>query len=240
MPDFYVPAVFRTGERFVLPENVGRHIRVLRLREGDRVVLFDGRGVRASAVLCTLGRRETVVEIGGVETAAADGLEIVLLQGVSAAERMDWTVQKATELGVGRIIPFVARRSVLRLQGERAEKKVQRWREIAVSACEQCKRSRLPEIDGGMPDLAEALTRLPPTGQRLLLSPHRAGRMADLPAPTTGVAVLVGPEGGLTEEEEVLALAQGFAPVLLGPRVLRTETAAVAALTAVQVLWGDF
>jgi len=164
-------------------------------------------------------------------------LAVTLVQGISASEKMDFTVQKATELGVVALQPVIAARSVGRLSGERAELKRAHWRRVAVSACEQCGRNRIPEV---LP--VRALTELcrePPAGTRLLLSPRselglRSARLEG------AVALAAGPEAGFTAEEEALLAGSGFVPVRLGPRVLRTETAALAALAALNVLAGDF
>lgn len=239
MPRFYVPAVLSAGGLLELPENVCRHIQVLRMRPGDGLDVFDGCGVCARAVLRELGRRRAVCELLEVSAVSRESpLDITLVQAVSAAERMDFTLQKSTELGIGRIVPFTAERSGVRLLGERAENKVRRWQEIVIAACEQSGRNLLPPVQP-ITTLHQALADLPAGGCRLLMSPHRAGRLADLPTPQR-VVLLVGPEGGLSGAEEALALEHGFVPVLLGPRVLRTETASLAALAAMQTLWGDY
>lgn len=240
MPRFYVPQAFAAGETVMLPDNVCRHVQVLRLRTGAEVELFDGRGVCARAVLADIGRKQVAATVLAVSAQSRESpLEVVLVQAVSAAERMDFTLQKSTELGVNRIVPVLTERATVRLQGERAEKKVQRWQEIVISACEQCGRNLVPEVVP-LVSLAQALPALPAQSTRLLMSPHRAGRLADLPPPEQRVVLLVGPEGGLSEKEEELALQHGFQAVLLGQRILRTETASLAALAAMQTLWGDF
>jgi 16S rRNA (uracil1498-N3)-methyltransferase len=166
----------------------------------------------------------------------------VLGQALSSGERMDYTVQKAVELGVTAIHPLAAARSVVRLAGERAEKRVAHWQAVAVSACEQSGRNRVPPV-APVAELAAWLERPPAGGAgalRLLLSPAGATRLRELPRPAASIILLAGPEGGFTPEEEAAVLNCGFIPVRLGPRVLRTETAAVAALAALQALWGDF
>lgn len=239
MPRFYVPQAFAAGEAVILPENVCRHVQVLRLRAGDEVELFDGRGVCAGAVLAGISRKQVSAVVSSVSAISRESpLEVVLVQAVSAAERMDFTLQKSTELGVSRIVPVLTERATVRLQGERAAKKVQRWQEIVVSACEQCGRNQVPEV-ASLESLESALAALPAGGMRLLMSPHHAGRLADWPPPER-VVLLVGPEGGLSAKEEELASQYGFRALLLGPRILRTETAALAALAAMQALWGDF
>ncbi|MBH5330088.1 16S rRNA (uracil(1498)-N(3))-methyltransferase [Eikenella sp. S3360] len=240
MPRFYVAQTFAEGGVLRLPENVCRHIQVLRLQAGAPLVLFDGRGGAAQAVLLEIGRRQALARVDKLLTESRESpLAVTLLQAVSASEKMDFAVQKSTELGVGRIVPVVAARSNVRLQGERAEKKVRRWQDIAISACEQCGRNQVPQV-APIADLAQALAALPAeAGARLLLSPHDGVPLRSLPKVQNAV-LLIGPEGGLTAKEEALARSHGFQPVRLGARVLRTETAALAALAAMQALWGDF
>jgi 16S rRNA (uracil1498-N3)-methyltransferase len=183
------------------------------------------------------------VKVGDARDCARESpLEIVLGQALSSGERMDYTVQKAVELGVTAIHPLAAARSVVRLAGERAEKRVAHWQAVAVSACEQSGRNRVPPV-APVAELAAWLERPPAGGAgalRLLLSPAGATRLRELPRPAASIILLAGPEGGFTPEEEAAVLNCGFIPVRLGPRVLRTETAAVAALAALQALWGDF
>lgn len=240
MPRFYVPQTFVAGEVLRLPENVCRHIQVLRLQAGAPLVLFDGQGQAAAAELLEIGRKQALARVDKLLTESRESpLAVTLIQAVSASEKMDFAVQKGTELGVKRIIPAVSTRSNVRLSGERAEKKVRRWQEIAVSACEQCGRNKVPPV-APIADLPQVLAALPvDSGARLLLSPHGGVPLRSLP-PAQSAVLLIGPEGGLTAEEEDLARSHGFQAVQLGARVLRTETAAMAALAAMQALWGDF
>ena len=240
MPRFYVPQTFIAGEVLRLPENVCRHIQVLRLQAGAPLVLFDGQGQAAAAELLEIGRKQALARVDKLLTESRESpLAVTLIQAVSASEKMDFAVQKGTELGVKRIIPAVSTRSNVRLSGERAEKKVRRWQEIAVSACEQCGRNKVPPV-APIADLPQVLAALPvDSGARLLLSPHGGVPLRSLP-PAQSAVLLIGPEGGLTAEEEDLARSHGFQAVQLGARVLRTETAAMAALAAMQALWGDF
>lgn len=240
MPRFYVPQTFIAGEVLRLPENVCRHIQVLRLQAGAPLVLFDGQGQAAAAELLEIGRKQALARVDKLLTESRESpLAVTLIQAVSASEKMDFAVQKGTELGVKRIIPAVSTRSNVRLSGERAEKKVRRWQEIAVSACEQCGRNKVPPV-APIADLPQVLAALPvDSGARLLLSPHGGVPLRSLP-PAQNAVLLIGPEGGLTAEEEDLARSHGFQAVQLGARVLRTETAAMAALAAMQALWGDF
>ena len=217
-----------------------RHIQVLRLQAGAPLVLFDGQGQAAAAELLEIGRKQALARVDKLLTESRESpLAVTLIQAVSASEKMDFAVQKGTELGVKRIIPAVSTRSNVRLSGERAEKKVRRWQEIAVSACEQCGRNKVPPV-APIADLPQVLAALPvDSGARLLLSPHGGVPLRSLP-PAQSAVLLIGPEGGLTAEEEDLARSHGFQAVQLGARVLRTETAAMAALAAMQALWGDF
>jgi 16S rRNA (uracil1498-N3)-methyltransferase len=164
--------------------------------------------------------------------------QITLAQGISRGERMDWVVQKATELGVARIAPLFTERSVVHLDDRQAAKKVQHWRSIAIAACEQSGRNRVPEIATPI-GLFDLLERQAVRGAALLLSPGAALRITDIPAADTGATVLIGPEGGLADAEQEAATKSGFTPVRMGPRVLRTETAAVCALTLLQQKFGD-
>ena len=240
MPRFYVPQTFIAGEVLRLPENVCRHIQVLRLQAGAPLVLSDGQGQAAAAELLEIGRKQALARVDKLLAESRESpLAVTLIQAVSASEKMDFAVQKGTELGVKRIIPAVSTRSNVRLSGERAEKKVRRWQEIAVSACEQCGRNKVPPV-APIADLPQVLAALPvDSGARLLLSPHGGVPLRSLP-PAQSAVLLIGPEGGLTAEEEDLARSHGFQAVQLGARVLRTETAAMAALAAMQALWGDF
>lgn len=240
MPRFYVPQTFVAGEVLRLPENVCRHIQVLRLQAGAPLVLFDGQGQAAAAELLEIGRKQALVRVDKLLLESRESpLAVTLIQAVSASEKMDFAVQKGTELGVKRIVPAVSTRSNVRLSGERSEKKVRRWQEIAISACEQCGRNEVPPVVP-IDDLPQVLAALPAdSGVRLLLSPHDGVSLRSL-LPAQSAVLLSGPEGGLTAEEEDLARSQGFQAVQLGARVLRTETAALAALAAMQALWGDF
>ncbi len=241
MPRFYVPQTFVAGEVLRLPENVCRHIQVLRLQAGAPLVLFDGQGQAAVAELLEIGRKQAMARVDKLLAESRESpLAVTLIQAVSASEKMDFAVQKGTELGVNRIVPAVSTRSNVRLSGERAEKKVRRWQEIAVSACEQCGRNEVPPV-APIADLPQVLAALPTDSGALLLllSPHGGVPLRSLPSAQSAV-LLIGPEGGLTAEEEDLARSHGFQAVQLGARVLRTETAALAALAAMQALWGDF
>jgi 16S rRNA (uracil1498-N3)-methyltransferase len=228
--------VLRPRADVELPEAAAHHAaRVLRLRAGDRVVLFDGRGGEYEASLAMPGRDRVVAQTGEHRALERESpLAVTLVQAVSSGEKMDFTVQKAVELGVAAIHPVLSERSVVRLDGERGAKKLAHWRRIAIAACEQCGRNRIPGI--GEPVALERYQ--PPAGSKILLSPAGAARLADL---AKGPVVLAaGPEAGFSAEEEQRLRQSGFTAVRLGPRVLRTETAALSALAALNALAGDF
>jgi len=240
MPRFHCPVPLTPGEEIALPPGAARHVQVLRLQPGDAITLFhggiDGPGGEFEATVTRMGRSEVLARIGthhAVEREAARAVH--LLAGITANERMDWLVEKATELGVSSITPLLAERSVLKLKGERADKKLAHWQAVAVAACEQCGRNRVPTLHPAQ-TLADWLQAPPQDGQRLLLSLRPGTQPLHAAAPGhTGLVFLSGPEGGLSGTEEDLALAHGFAPVTLGPRVLRAETAPLAALAALLV-----
>lgn len=214
---------------------------MLRLAEGDPVVLFDGRGVAHDAVIASSARGAVSVQVGGRRDEQRESpLQVTLAQALSSGERMDYTIQKAVELGATAIQPLLAERCVVRLAGERAEKKRAHWQGVVVAACEQCGRDVVPEV---RPLLAFRDWLQQPGqagGLRLMLAPGAAKGLRDLSRPAGEITVLAGPEGGLSPTEAADALGAGFTPLRLGPRVLRTETAAVALLAVLQALWGDF
>ena len=240
MPRFHCPAPLTPGDEIALPPGAARHVQVLRMQPGEAITLFhgsiDGPGGEFEATVTRMGRSEVLARIGthhAVEREAARAVH--LLAGITANERMDWLVEKATELGVASITPLLAERSVLKLKGERADKKLAHWQAVAVAACEQCGRNRVPTLHPAQ-TLAGWLQAPPQDGQRLLLSLRPGTQPLHAAAPGhTGLVFLSGPEGGLSGTEEDLALAHGFAPVTPGPRVLRAETAPLAALAALLV-----
>jgi 16S rRNA (uracil1498-N3)-methyltransferase len=236
----YVEAALTGGTRGLVSGNAANHIaRVLRLGVGDALTLFDGRGGEYASRI--EGLRKDAVEVAVGEHVAIERespLALTLAQGVSRGERMDWVMQKATELGVQRIVPLITKRSVVRLDPGQAQKKLQHWRGIIIASCEQCGRNRLPQLAAPR-DLQEFLGSEATTGaMRLLLSPIGTLRIGAIKL-VQKFTVLIGPEGGLAPEEAQAAIAQGFVGVQLGPRVLRTETAAIAALAALQQALGD-
>ena len=232
MPRFHCPLPLAAGQSLDLPAGAARHVQVLRLQPGARITLFNGEGGEFEAVIERMGRSDVGVRVEShdpVEREAAR--EVHLAVAMPANERMDWLVEKATELGAAGIQPLMAERSVLRLSGERAHKKQAHWQAIAVAACEQCGRNRLPEVHA----VAELRTWLARAGyaEALLLSlGPRSVALRDASSEGEPIVFLTGPEGGWSEAEEEAALAAGFRPVTLGARVLRAETAALAALAA--------
>jgi 16S rRNA (uracil1498-N3)-methyltransferase len=236
----YTPTPLHTGDIAWLPLEASNHLtRVLRSRPGQSLTLFDGRGGEYQAQILELARRGVRVQVQRHESIERESpLCITLLQSLARAERMDLIVQKATELGVAAIVALRSERSLVRLEAEALEKRCERWRAIAVAACEQCGRNRVPTVTA-MADLAAACAQSAAGGHRLMLDPAAPG---SLPAPldtARAINLLIGPEGGFTEGEVTLARSLGFIPCRLGPRVLRAETAPLAALAAMQALAGD-
>lgn len=240
MPRFYVDFALSPDSVVELPDNVVRHLNVLRVKNTEEIVLFNGNGKAYPALPEVLEKRRASVQILREEATDNESpLNITLVQAVSAAERMDFTLQKSVELGVAEIRPVISERCVVRLSGERAEKRVARWQEIVVSACEQSGRNIVPKV---LPlvTYAQALQQLPQETTKLLMSLNRAQKLSDVQPQSGKVVFMVGPEGGWTEKEEQQAFDAGFQSVTLGKRVLRTETASLAAIAAMQTLWGDF
>jgi len=214
--------------------------RVLRLQAGATLSVFNGESGEYSAVLSSIGKTAATVMLGNpVPCATESSLRVHLVQGISRGERMDIIVQKATELGVKRITPVFTEFGVVRLAGERAEKRREHWQKVAVSACEQCGRIRPPLIDEPLPLKSWLGSRNTAGTMDLILRPGAAQALAALPAPETKVCLLIGPEGGFSATEYEDAGVAGFMPVSLGPRILRTETAALAAITVAASMWGD-
>ena len=240
MPRFYVDFALSPDSVVELPDNVVRHLNVLRVKNTEEIVLFNGNGKAYPALPEVLEKRRASVRILREEATDNESpLNITLVQAVSAAERMDFTLQKSVELGVAEIRPVISERCVVRLSGERAEKRVARWQEIVVSACEQSGRNIVPKVLP-LTTYAQALQQLPQETTKLLMSLNRAQKLSDIRPQSGKVVFMVGPEGGWTEKEEQQAFDAGFRSVTLGKRVLRTETASLAAIAAMQTLWGDF
>ncbi len=229
------------GAGRIPPAEAHHLMHVLRLSAGDTLTLFDGRGTEYDALIEAIGKSGVEFRVLESRSVSRESpLEIRIAQGISSGERMDYTVQKAVELGVTLVQPLATHRSVVRLDSERAMRRVAHWQAVAAAACEQSGRNHMPRVAPVMALeswLAEART-YPAT--RLALLPLATIRLADLGRPSGPVWLLVGPEGGFTQEELQAAQSVGFETVRLGPRILRTETAAIAAVAAMQALWGDF
>jgi 16S rRNA (uracil1498-N3)-methyltransferase len=235
----YVEEALCADKSCTLEGSAANHImRVLRLRDGDTLTLFDGRGGEYGARIAGFSKHSVQVDVQEHRDLERESrLRLTLAQGISRGERMDWVMQKATELGVTRIVPVITERTVVKLDERQGERKVEHWRAIVIAACEQSGRNRVPEV---APPCAfhEVLRSDDSAGKKLLLSPTGKlnARDLSLSGPAT---LLVGPEGGLSPEEQELAVSAGFEQVRMGPRVLRTETAAIAALTILQHDYGD-
>lgn len=241
LPRFYCREALSPGAHVELPEPVARHaVRVLRLPPGAEMVLFDGRGGEYPARIERIERDRVLAELGAWQEVERESpLAITLVQALQAGDKMDFTIQKAVELGIRDIVPVDSRRSVLKLAGERAAKRVAHWQGVVASACEQCGRNQVPLV-APLEKLENWLSRPAPDGVlRLMLAPGAEQTLVEL-APARQIQLLIGAEGGLDPQEEIAAKQAGFQAVRLGPRVLRTETAGLAALAAMQALWGDF
>jgi 16S rRNA (uracil1498-N3)-methyltransferase len=239
IPRLYVDAPLAVGIDLELPQAQAQHVlRVLRLNAGAALVLFNGRGGEFGARITRAGSRGVQCLTESFESTAREPpISITLLQGLSRADRMDYTIQKAVELGVAAIAPVATRRSTIRLDRERASRRQAHWLGVIAAACEQCGRNLLPRLQPVMP-LATALAA-ERASLRLVLDRDAGATLSSLSRPAQDVSLLVGPEGGLDPAEVASAVAAGHVAVRLGPRVLRTETAGVAAVAAIQALWGD-
>ena len=239
-PRLYCDIPLAAGARIELPERAAKHVAALRLRVGDALTLFCGDGREWSATLSLITKRGTEASVHQAASVDRESpLRIRLLQGICAGDRMDLVLQKATELGVAAVQPLITTRSIVRLSNDRQEKREQHWQNVVIAACEQCGRNLIPKVEASQP-LRNYFGALP-EGLRILLSPEGTLNLRELPDMGAGqsVIVLVGPEGGLDPEERQLALDLGFRAVRFGPRVLRTETAPLAAMAALQALYGD-
>ena len=237
MPRIHCPEALAGGQSLALPPGAARHVQVLRLQPGDGLTLFDGRGGEYAATVERMGRSEVQVRVGVHDPVEREApREVHLAVGMPANERMDWLVEKAAELGAASIQPLLTAHGVLRLAGERAQKKQAHWQAVAVAACEQCGRNRVPPVHAVQPlDAWLAGLGAQPAGRLLLGFSPDAHPLAQA-AGTGPVLVLGGPEGGLNAQEEAAARACGFQTVTLGPRVLRAETAPLAALAGLLAL----
>ena len=236
-PRFYLDAPLRAGSVCTLSEDAAHHaIHVLRLREGEEVTLFNGRGGEYAARIASIQRLRISIDLLEHRQVERESpLRVTLVQGVSAGEKMDSTVRKAVELGVAEVQPVLATRSVARPKGERADSRRAHWQKVAIAACEQCGRNRIPAVQ----PLTSVEDYRPGEGMKVLLSPQAKLKFSAAVRDAAAFILAAGPEAGFTAEEEAAFAAAGFVPVSLGPRVLRTETASVAALAALNALRGD-
>jgi 16S rRNA (uracil1498-N3)-methyltransferase len=240
-PRFYSPEKLSPGSLIKLTDNAAIHAsRALRMKVGDHAVLFNGDG---NDYLCTLTFMSKSEVSAKVKSMLANGsespLDITLIQAISSGDRMDFTIQKAVELGVNAIQPISSQRSVVKLTGDRAEKRREHWQNVVISACEQSGRAVVPQVAAAT-SLPQWLGLSQSAELRIILSPHASQSLYDLKKPAGKIQLLIGAEGGLTEDEINLATTHQFIPVRLGNRILRTETAALTAIAALQTRWGDF
>jgi 16S rRNA (uracil1498-N3)-methyltransferase len=241
MPRFYCDLPLVVGRLIELPAETARHaIGALRLRAGETVTLFNGDGAEYAGTLEQQGKGAAVRLAEQAAPQRESNLHITLAQGISSGERMDLTLQKSVELGVAAIQPLLMRRTVVKLSGEKTEKRLRHWRGVVISACEQCGRNRIPPVDEIQDFMAWLRQQQSDGVQRYLLDPDAETGLRDLPRPTGRILLLAGPEGGFDPAERKAAVAAGCQRVRLGPRILRTETAALAAIAALQAVWGDF
>ena len=242
MPRFYCPPPIPPSGSFDLPPDAAHHAaRVLRLRVGDPVQIFDGLGNERHGVISDLGGKRVVISgITAFDIDRESPLKVLLAQALTSSEKMDWVIQKVTELGVTKFQPLDTERSVARLTVERATKRLEHWQQVAISACEQCGRNVLPQIQAPM-DIMSWLQQMRETSvAKFILLPEGSVSLQTQARPQGKVVLLIGAEGGFSEAERDTALHCGFTPIRMGARVLRTETAAIAGVAALQTLWGDF
>ena len=240
IPRIYTDTPLQAGAEAQLDDKAAHHIgRVLRMQPGQVLSLFNGDGQDYPALIASASKKNVTVQVEQpTANSSESALEIVLGQTLSKGDRMDYAVQKATEMGVTRIVPLSTERCDVRLKGDREDKRLSHWRSVAISAAEQCGRARVPDILPVM-NITEWLEYSQRCDLRLVLH-HRTEQSLDSLAKPNSVALMIGPEGGLSADEIAQAEKSGFLPVALGPRVLRTETAPVAAIALCQWLWGDF
>lgn len=239
MPRFHVPQPLAAGQQLELPADVAHHINVVRMEPGDTLTLFNGDGGEYTAVLTEVQKKKAWAEIKVFDPREAElPFAVTLAQALPEGSKMDWIVEKAVELGVAGIQPLAARRCVVRLSAERAEKKLEHWNGIVVSASEQCGRNRLAPVAAPL-EFREWISQQD-LHKRVILTPRAAESLADWARhqPAQALSIMVGPEGGFSDEEEAEALRHGALPLSIGPRVLRTETAALAAVSILSAAWG--
>lgn len=239
-PRIHTRAPLQAGQIVTLDDSAAHHVgKVLRMQSGNPLVLFNGDGANYPAELQEVGKKQVSARVLAREQSRCEpSLKLLLGQVISKGDRMDYAVQKSTELGVDTIVPLTSERCDVRLKGDREDKRIRHWQQVAISAAEQCGRASVPTITP-LSSLVDWFALSQGCDLRLVLHHRSEHPLQDLTAPALGVALLVGPEGGLSDPEIAAAREQGFYPAALGPRVLRTETAPVAALTLCQWLWGD-
>jgi 16S rRNA (uracil1498-N3)-methyltransferase len=239
MPRFYCPQPLPAGAIVDLPETVAHHLHVVRQQPGDEVLLFNGEGGQVRARLVEIGKRRASAEVFALEPVEVElPYSVTLAQGLpEGSSKMDWIVEKAVELGVAAIQPLAAARSVVKLSGERAEKRQAHWEGVIVAASEQSGRNRLARLEA-LQDFGRYIAQ-PAQGPRILLSPRATQSLAAWAraTPPCPVTLLIGPEGGFSAAEEEAAIAAGALALSMGPRVLRTETAGLAALATLNAMW---
>lgn len=237
----FVEVPLQSGDELALPESAANHlVRVLRLRAGDACVLFNGNGNDYDAQLLSTDKRGAVARIGLARAIGNESpLRLTLMQGIARGEKMDLILQKATELGVTALIPVTGERTEVRLDAQRTEKRLVHWRSVIASACEQSGRACVPTLEtpASLADAVDAVAAIP---LKLILDPHGEHTLANLPAvSSTSIVIAIGPEGGWSPRDRGILQGQGFAGLRLGPRILRTETAGLAAIAALQSRFGD-
>jgi 16S rRNA (uracil1498-N3)-methyltransferase len=239
MPRFYCPQPLSAGATIDLPDTIVRHLQVLRLAPGDAFELFNGDGGAWRATLAFIDKKRAGATLGAFDASDAElPFRVTLAQGLPEGGKMDWIVEKAVELGVAAIAPLAAQRSVVKLSGERLEKRLAHWQGVVAAASEQCGRNRLAQV-APVADFTRWVAQ-PDAARRILLSPRASQSLASWAGATPAheVCLMIGPEGGWSEQEEAAALAHGALALSMGPRVLRTETAGLAALAALAAVWG--
>jgi 16S rRNA (uracil1498-N3)-methyltransferase len=239
IPRIFTSQALTSNSTLVLAEAQSHYLsKVLRMQAGRELIIFNGEGGEYNAEISAVNKKHVEVTIKDFSAENRQShLQLELAIGVSRGERMDWVLQKATELGVTKITPLMTERTEVKLGGERADKKMEHWQQILISACEQCQRNILPELSEPK-QYSDWITQC--QSELKFVLHHRDNQGLPHDKSTQSVALLIGPEGGLDDDEIAQAIAQGFSPLTLGPRVLRTETAPVAAISLVQYMWGDF
>jgi 16S rRNA (uracil1498-N3)-methyltransferase len=240
MPRIYQPIPLSPNTTVRLDEKASHHLaRVLRASVGEALTLFNGQGGEYTAIITQIDKKAVQVQLNDFNPREAESpLNIHLAQGLARGEKMDYIIQKAVELGVKKVIPLITERCNVRLEGEREEKRLQHWQSVAISACEQSGRNTLPEVTP--PQILKTWLPQAKANQCFVLSPQATPKLTNIDLPSDAIVILlIGPEGGLSDQEIAAAINQGFQPLNLGPRILRTETAPLAAITLLQSVYGD-